>query len=81
MPLDPTIREKLLQESKNPYKGLRRIIWLAFFASASVGLLIMGLRYTTGEFVHINDLAIQLSAFFLFGSLVIFDRDKKQNIS
>ncbi|NDD70295.1 MAG: DUF3493 domain-containing protein, partial [Synechococcaceae bacterium WB9_4xC_028] len=31
--LDPDLKERLLRESRTPWRGLRRLLWLAFFAS------------------------------------------------
>ncbi|AAQ00694.1 MULTISPECIES: DUF3493 domain-containing protein [Prochlorococcus] len=76
MNLDPNIREKLLQESRNPFRGIRRVLWLALSASAGIGLLIMGIRSFAGENVLKNDLIIQITAFVLFASLVLIDRSK-----
>ena len=76
MNLDPKLREKLLNESRNPFKGIRRVIWIALTASAGVGLLIMGLRYSAGENVLFNDFGIQLIAFLIFLTLCILDRSK-----
>ena len=39
--IDPELKKKLLRESQAPYKGLRRILWIAFSGSAFLGLLIM----------------------------------------
>ncbi len=74
--MDPELRKKLLQESKNPLKGVRRVLWFALFGSASIGLLIMLLRTFAGENVEINDFLIQAFAFLLFGYLVTRDRKK-----
>ena len=74
--LDPKIRKKLLQESRNPFRGLRRIIWIALSASAGMGLLIMGIRSISGEIVPMNDVAIQLIAFFAFSTFIVLDRSK-----
>ena len=74
--LDPKIRKKLLQESRNPFRGLRRIIWIALSASAGMGLLIMGIRSISGEIVPMNDVAIQLIAFFAFSTFIFLDRNK-----
>ncbi|MDP6852302.1 MAG: photosystem II assembly family protein [Prochlorococcaceae cyanobacterium ETNP1_MAG_8] len=49
MNLDPKIRKKLLQESKTPFRGLRRVVWVALSASAGMGLLIMGIRFASGK--------------------------------
>ena len=76
MNLDPKIRKKLLQESKTPFRGLRRVVWVALSASAGMGLLIMGIRSASGETVQMSDVAIQLIAFFAFSSFIILDRSK-----
>ena len=78
MNLDPKLREKLLNESRNPFKGVRRDILFALTASAGIGLLIMGFRYTAGENVLINDFGIQLIAFLIFLTLCILDRSKDE---
>ena len=77
MNLDPKLREKILKESRNPFKGVRRVIWIALTASAGIGLLIMGFRYSAGENVLVNDFGIQLIAFCLFLTLCILDRSDK----
>ena len=74
--LDPKIRKKLLQESKTPFRGLRRVVWVALSASAGMGLLIMGIRSASGETVLMSDVAIQLIAFFAFSSFILLDRSK-----
>ncbi len=77
MNLDPKLREKLLKESRQPFKGIRRIIWIALCGSAGVGLIIMAMRFSAGETVSIDDLEIQIVAFLLFSALLIFDRSKE----
>ena len=74
--LDPALKKRLLKESKNPFLGLRRLIWVAFSGSALIGLFIMALRNFSGETVPIGDLGIQLGAVILFGSLLLLDRKK-----
>tara|TARA_Y100001968_G_scaffold254382_1_gene240274 strand:+ start:5360 stop:5623 length:264 start_codon:yes stop_codon:yes gene_type:complete len=74
--LDPNLREKLLKETRNPLFGPRRVLWFVLFGSASVGLLIMLSRALTGDIVPFSDLSVQLAAFFIFGSLIWFDRKK-----
>jgi len=74
--LDPNIRNKLLEESRNPFKGLRRIVWFLVSACAVIGLLIMIARFISGESVLIKDFIIQSGALILFGSLMTFDRDR-----
>ncbi len=78
MNLDPKLREKLLNESKNPFKGIRKVIWIALTASAGIGLLIMGLRSLAGENVLFNDFVIQLSAFLIFLTFIVLDRTKSE---
>ncbi len=78
--LDPNLRSRLLKESKNPFRGLRRAIWIALFGSAGLGFLIMFSKIITGESVAFNDLAIQTSALVILGFLLFKDRNKeKQN--
>lgn len=74
--LDPKLRKKLLNESRYPFRGLRRAIWGTLFGSAILGLIIMSLRTASGETVLINDLSIQISALLLFGTLLWVDRSK-----
>ena len=77
--INPQLRQKLLQETKNPFYGPRRVLWFILFAAAFLGLLIMSSRLIiAGENVLISDFAIQGAAFLLFGSLVWFDRRKQE---
>jgi len=73
-PLDPDLRARLLQEARTPWRGLRRGLWLAFTASAAVGLATMAMRSAGGEVVQSTDLLIQVSALALFGLLLWRDR-------
>ena len=73
-PLDPDLRARLLQEARTPWRGLRRGLWLAFTASAAVGLATMAMRSAGGEVVQSSDLMIQVSALALFGLLLWRDR-------
>ena len=73
-PLDPDLRARLLQEARTPWRGLRRGLWLAFTASAAVGLATMAMRSAGGEVVQSSDLLIQVSALALFGFLLWRDR-------
>ena len=77
--LDPNLRARLLKESKNPYRGLRRAVWIALFGSAALGLFIMLTNIIAGETVSINDLAIQTSALLILGFLLLKDRNKQEN--
>ena len=74
-PLDPALRARLLQEAKTPWRGLRRGLWLAFTASAAVGLATMTMRASAGEAVALSDLGIQIGALVLFGGLLWRDRN------
>ena len=77
--LDPNLRARLLKETKNPYRGLRRAVWIALFGSAALGLLIMLTNIIAGDSVSINDLAIQVSALVIIGFLLIKDRSKEDS--
>ena len=74
--MDPKLRERLLRESKSPYRGLRRAVWIALFGSAALGFLIMLSNIVAGEDVSINDLGIQISALIILGFLLLKDRNK-----
>ena len=75
--LDPNLRARLLKETKNPYRGLRRAVWIALFGSAALGLFIMVTNIFAGDTVSINDLAIQTSALVILGFLLFKDRSKE----
>ena len=74
--IDPELKKKLLKESQSPFKGLRRILWIAFSGSAFLGLLIMLSRMASGTELQQNNLLIQLGACILFPTLLFFDRNK-----
>ena len=74
--LDPELKKKLLKESQSPFKGLRRILWIAFSGSAFLGLLIMISKIASGSELPQNNLLIQLIACILFPTLLLFDRSK-----
>ena len=74
--LSPEFRARLLKESQRPWQGLRRTIWLLFFASSFLGILIMGAKIISGESVPLEDSGIQLTALLIFGSLIYLDRNK-----
>ena len=74
--IDPQLKQKLLKESQAPFKGLRRILWIAFSGSAFLGLLIMGSKIASGSELQLKNLIIQLSACILFPTLLFFDRNK-----
>ena len=74
--IDPELKKKLLKESQSPFKGLRRILWIAFSGSAFLGLLIMLSKIARGDELQQNNLFIQLGACILFPTLLFFDRNK-----
>jgi hypothetical protein len=74
--LDPALKARLLQEARTPWRGLRRGLWLALGASASIGLATMAMRSAAGGEVASVDLLIQIGAFGLFGGLLWFDRNR-----
>ena len=73
--IDPKLKKKLLKETQTPFKGLRRILWIAFSGSAFLGLLIMTFKFASGNEIQQNNLLIQLSACLVFPSLLFFDRN------
>ncbi|MFM8259514.1 MAG: DUF3493 domain-containing protein [Vulcanococcus sp.] len=73
-PLDPALKARLLQEARTPWRGLRRALWLAFTASAGLGLATMAMRASAGDAVAGSDLLIQVGALGLFGTLLWRDR-------
>ncbi len=77
--MDPNLRARLLKESKNPYRGLRRAVWIALFGSAALGFFIMLTNIIAGDEVSINDLAIQTSALLILGFLLLKDRTKQND--
>ena len=74
--IDPELKNKLLKESKAPFKGLRRILWIAFSGSAFLGLLIMLSKIVNGNELDQNNIVIQLAACILFPTLLILDSYK-----
>ena len=74
--IDPDLKKKLLKESQSPFKGLRRILWVAFSGSAFLGLLIMLSKIASSGELQLNNLFIQIVASILFPTLLFFDRDK-----
>ena len=74
--IDPELKKKLLMESQAPFKGLRRILWIAFTGSAFLGLLIMFSKFASGNEIKLNNLLIQLGACIVFPGLLFFDRNK-----
>ena len=78
-PLDPALRARLLQEARTPWRGVRRALWLAFTASAGLGLATMAMRASAGDVVPGSDLLIQVVALGLFGTLLWRDRSPSIN--
>ena len=74
--IDPELKKKLLRESQTPFKGLRRILWIAFSGSAFLGLVIMLSKITSGGEFKLDNLLIQLAACILFPTLLFLDRNK-----
>ena len=75
--IDPKLKKKLLKETQAPFKGLRRILWIAFSGSAFLGLLIMLSKIAGGSEIQQNNLLIQLGACALFPILFFLDRSKE----
>ena len=74
--IDPKLKKKLLKETQAPFKGLRRILWIAFSGSAFLGLLIMLSKIASGTELQQNNLLIQLAACLIFPSLLFLDKNK-----
>ena len=74
--IDPELKKKLLKESQTPFKGLRRILWIAFTGSAYLGLLIMLSKLASGNEFQLNNFFIQIGACLLFPLLLFIDRNK-----
>ena len=74
--IDPELKKKLLKESQTPFKGLRRILWIAFSGSAFLGLLIMLSKSIVDGELQQKNFLIQLGASILFPTLLFFDRNK-----
>ena len=74
--IDPELKKKLLRESQSPFKGLRRILWIAFSGSAFLGFLIMLAKVSSGGELQQNNILIQIGACIVFPTLLFFDRNK-----
>ena len=74
--IDPELKKKLLKETQTPFKGLRRILWIAFSGSAFLGLIIMLAKIISGGELPQNNLLIQVAACILFPTLLFFDKNK-----
>ena len=71
--IDPELKKKLLKESQTPFKGLRKILWIAFSGSAFLGLAIMLSKIASGVELQQNNLLIQVTACILFPTLLFLD--------
>ena len=75
--IDPELKKKLLKESKAPFKGLRKVLWIAFTGSSFIGLFIMLSKIASGNDIQKNNLLIQLGACTLFPFLLFFESNKE----
>ena len=75
--IDPKLKKKLLKETQTPFKGLRRILWIAFTGSAFLGLFIMLTKIVGGNEIQQNNLLIQVGACVFFPFLLFLDRNKE----
>ena len=73
--IDPKLKKKLLKESQAPFKGLRKILWIAFTGSAFLGLFIMLSKIASGNELQQNNLLIQIGACLLFPLLLFLERN------
>ena len=74
--IDPELKKKLLNESQSPFKGLRRILWIAFSGSAFLGLMIMLSKVASGSELQQKNLLIQLGACIVFPTLLFLDKNQ-----
>ena len=75
--IDPELKKKLLKESQAPFKGLRKVLWIAFTGSAFLGLFIMFSKIASGNEIQQNSLLIQLGACILFPFILFLERNKE----
>ena len=76
--IDPELKKKLLKESQAPFKGLRKVLWIAFTGSAFLGLFIMLSKIASGNEIQQNNLLIQLGACALFPFLFFLEINKEK---
>ena len=76
--IDPELKKRLLKESQAPFKGLRKVLWIAFSGSAFLGLFIMLSKIAGGNEIQVNNLLIQLGACALFPFLLFLERNKEK---
>ena len=74
--IDPELKKKLLKESQAPFKGLRKVLWIAFTGSAFLGLFIMLSKIASGNEIEQSNILIQLGACALFPLLLFLERNK-----
>ena len=74
--IDPELKKKLLKETKAPFKGLRRVVYVACSGSAFLGLFIMISQLAGGNQIQQNNLLIQLGACILFPLLFFLERNR-----
>ena len=75
--IDPELKQKLLKESQAPFKGLRKLLWIAFTGSAFLGLFIILSKIASGNEIQQNNLLIQIGACALFPVLLFLERNKE----
>ena len=75
--IDPELKKKLIRETQTPFKGLRRVLWIAFSGSAILGLFIMISKIMSGYEVQQSSILIQVIASIIFPSLLFIDRNKE----
>ena len=75
--INPELKKKLLKESQAPFRGLRKLLWIAFAGSAFLGLFIMISKIASGNEIQQNNLLIQLGACILFPFLLFIDRSRE----
>ena len=76
--IDPELKKKLLKETQTPFKGLRRLLWIACTGSAYLGLFIMLSKLSSGNDFQINNFFIQIGACLIFPLLLFLDRNKDE---
>tara|TARA_B100000900_G_scaffold388309_1_gene380230 strand:- start:10 stop:249 length:240 start_codon:yes stop_codon:yes gene_type:complete len=74
--IDPELKKKLLKETKAPFKGLRRVVYVACSGSAFLGLFIMISQLAGGNQIQQNNLLIQIGACILFPLLFFLERNR-----
>ena len=76
--IDPELKKKLLKETQTPFKGLRKVLWIAFSGSAFLGLFIMLSKIASGSEIQRNNLYIQLGACSLIPFLYFLEKNKEK---